>query len=82
MTRDNKLWIVLMVGAILSTFSAHFDLLKLCCSFTDKTKALIEIASLALASVSGLMYKSPLDLSDEGREWYLDQQLRRRGRRR
>lgn len=72
MTRDNKLWIVLMVGAILSTLSAHFDLLELCCDLTDKTKALIEIGSLVTATISGLMFKSPLDLSDEGRAKFAD----------
>lgn len=76
MTRDNKLWLVLMIGAVLSTLSAHFDLLEMCCALTDKTKALIEIGSLITATVSGLMFKSPLDLSDEGRAKYFADRVR------
>lgn len=76
MTRDNKLWLVLMAGAVLSTLSAHFDLLELCCDLTDKTKALIELGSLVLATTSGVMYKSPLDLSDQGRAKYMEDRVR------
>lgn len=82
MTRDNKIWIVLMVGAILSTLSAHFDLLELCCALTDKTKALIEIGSLITATVSGVMFKSPLDISEQGRKKYLADRVKLTGDRR
>jgi hypothetical protein len=70
MKRDNPVWLWLMAGAILSTFSAHFDLLERCCDLGDKAKALIELASLVLTGVSGVMYKSPLRLSDKGRRHY------------
>lgn len=71
MKRDNPIWLWLMGAAILSTFSAHFDLLEMCCNVGDKTKAFIELASLTLTGVSGVLYKSPLDLSDHGRRKYL-----------
>lgn len=77
MTRDSQLWWLLMAGAILTTFSAHFDLLALCCDLTDKTKALIELGSLVVATLAGVMKASPLPISDEGRAKYLSDVVRR-----
>jgi hypothetical protein len=71
MNRDSQLWWWLMAGAILTALSSRFDALDvlLPAQHTDKAHALIEMASLIVATVSGIMRASPIhDISDEGRE--------------
>lgn len=68
MKRDSQLWWWAMAAGVLGVFSAHFDLLSLCCELGDRAKALIELASVLVATLSGVMRASPLhDISDEGR---------------
>lgn len=71
MNRDSQLWWWLMAGAILTAISSRFDALDvlLPAQHTDKAHAIIEMASLVVATVSGVMRASPIkNISDEGRE--------------
>lgn len=74
MTRDSHLWWFVMAAGVLGVFSAHFDLLEICCAFGDKSKALIELASVLVATLSGVMKASPLDISTRGRQKYIDKE--------
>lgn len=61
MKRDSGWWWVGVAAGILGVFSAHFDLLEMCCALGDKSKALIELASLLVATISGVMRASPIN---------------------
>lgn len=61
MTRDSQLWWWFMAAGVLGVFSAHFDLLEMCCALGDRSKALIELASLLVATLSGIMRASPIN---------------------
>lgn len=77
MTRDSKLWWFVMGAGVLGVFSAHFDLLQACCDLGDKSKAVIELASLVLATAGGLMRASPINaISDRGRAKYMKHTVR------
>lgn len=65
MTRDSKLWWFVMAAGVLGVFSAHFDLLQACCDLGDRSKALIELASLVIGIVAGKMATSPLRHSED-----------------
>lgn len=61
MKRDSNWWWLLMLGGVLGVFSAHFDLLEACCELGDRSKALIELASLITATLAGVMRASPIN---------------------
>lgn len=67
MTRDSRLWWLVMAGGVLGVFSSHFDLLQACCELGDRAQAFIELASIVVAMLAGKMSMSPLPISDEGR---------------
>lgn len=75
MTRDSKFWWFVMASALVTAISSRMDLIDalLPPGHTDKVHALIELAALVVGIVGGMMKASPLPISDEGRDKYLDQ---------
>lgn len=68
MTRDSRVWWLVMAGGILGVLSAHFDLLVACCELGARSQALIELGCILVTTLAGKMSMSPLPISDEGRE--------------
>lgn len=78
MTRDSKLWWFVMASALITAISSRMDLIDplLPTQHTDKAHALIELASLIVGIVGGMMKASPLPLSDDGRAKYFADRVR------
>lgn len=68
MTRDSKLWWVVIAGSVLTAMTGHFDLLhKAFPTMPVYVDAQIELVSMIIGIVSGVMRMSPLPISSEGR---------------
>lgn len=75
MTRDSKLWWVLMACSFITAFTSRMDLLDplLPADSTDKVHAAIELLAFMAGLVSAKLATSPLPISDDGREKYAQQ---------
>ena len=69
MTRDSRLWCVLIVAAVLTSLSTQTALLSGAFPWWGPPHdARLQLASFVVGVVSGLMRMSPLELSAKGRD--------------
>lgn len=62
MTRDSKVWWVVMIGSVAAAVLSHMNLLDpfLPAASVDKVRAGIELIALIAATIGGKMATSPL----------------------
>ena len=69
MTRDSRLWWVLILGAVLASLSTQTALLSGAFPWWGPPHdARLQLASLLVGVVSGVLRMSPLELSAKGRD--------------
>lgn len=74
MTRDSRWWWVGMACALVLAVASRMDLIDpfLPAAHSDKVHAAIELLAMLAGIASGYMKASPLAISDQGREKYMD----------
>ena len=72
-TRDSKLWAWLIAGAVLTALGSNLNLIDplIPASTHTQVHAGINLASLLVATVAGILRSSPLGISDQGRAAYM-----------
>ncbi len=68
-TRDSKLWWLVMASALVTAVSSRMELIDplLPAAHTDTVHAVIELLALVVGVVGGVMRMSPLPISPAGR---------------
>jgi hypothetical protein len=80
MTRDSRWWWVLMACSMITAIASRMDALDvlLPVEHTDKVHAVIELLAMMSGIAAGYLKASPLEISDKGREKYMDEVVRLR----
>lgn len=68
-TRDSRLWTVLLISAVVTAISSRLDLLDALIpeNYHRQAHAAIELSALIIGVVAGVLRMSPLPISPEGR---------------
>ena len=75
MTRDSRIWTLMIIAAVLANLSSSFGLLHEAFPWmTPAHDARIELASMLIGTLAGVLRMSPLPISPRGRARQIQKQ--------